>query len=213
MEEYANVPHAHGSADQPEATPDLRQRRRTAMQREIGLRAAQLFEQQGFADTTVDQIAAEAGISLRTFYRHCPVKEETLTPLLVEGVHALVDALSRRPSTEPLPEAARAALLAGSTTSDETLRIARVMLAEPALKARWLAAGRRAQDLLGPVVAERLGLAPDSLAAKATAGMLINVATTALEHWAQHPEGTTLGETTAAAYTAVAGFSRPGPTR
>ncbi|OWA00775.1 TetR family transcriptional regulator [Streptomyces sp. CS113] len=182
------------------------------MQRELALRAAHLFEEQGFADTTVEQIAANAGISLRTFYRHCPVKEEALTPLLVEGVHTLVDALARRPAAEPLPEAARSALLASSTTSEDTLRIARVMLAEPVLKARWLAAGRRAQDLLVPVVARRLGVAADSLAAKTTAGMLVNVATTALEHWALHPEDSTLGEVTSAAYTAVAGFGRAAAT-
>ncbi|EGJ73022.1 putative TetR family transcriptional regulator [Streptomyces sp. Tu6071] len=192
--------------------PDLRQRRRASVRREIALRAIELFDAQGFGETTVEQIAAAAGISLRTFYRHCAVKEEVLTPLLTEGVEELVRALAARPSGEPLVDAARTALLAGSSVNGaDTRRTARVMLAEPALKARWLAAGRRAQDLLTPVVAERVGAGPgEGVVAAALAGMLVNVATTALEYWALHPDGEPLGVVTQEAFGAVAAFGRPG---
>lgn len=120
---------------------DLRRRRRASMQRDLALGAVDLFERQGFAETTVEQIAAAAGISLRTFYRHCAVKEEALTPLLVEGVNTLVEVLAERPADEPLRDAAQAALLASSTSTStgDLRRIARLMLGEPALKARWLA--------------------------------------------------------------------------
>ncbi|WP_328773236.1 TetR/AcrR family transcriptional regulator [Streptomyces sp. NBC_00286] len=190
---------------------DLRRRRRASMQRDLALGAVDLFERQGFAETTVEQIAAAAGISLRTFYRHCAVKEEALTPLLVEGVNTLVEVLAERPADEPLRDAAQAALLASSTSTStgDLRRIARLMLGEPALKARWLAAGRRAQDLLTPVIAERLGPSADTLAASATAGMLVNVATTALEYWAGDPDSGTLADVTTSAYTAIANFNHP----
>ncbi|BDH49762.1 TetR family transcriptional regulator [Streptomyces albus] len=193
------------------AQPDLRDRRRDSVRREIALHAVDLFERQGFAGTTVEQIAEATGVSLRTFYRHCPVKEEALTPLLAEGVDALVAELARRPAGEPLTTAARAALLHSCRRSgSQTRRTARVMLGVPALKARWLAAGRRAQGLLAPLVAERTGTPADALAPAVTAGLLINVATTAVEHWACGDESLTLESVTADAFAVVTGFGATG---
>ncbi|MGW5354355.1 TetR/AcrR family transcriptional regulator [Streptomyces sp. NPDC004031] len=192
--------------------PGLRERRRSSVRREIALYAVDLFERQGFAGTTVEQIAEAAGVSLRTFYRHCPVKEEALTPLLVEGVDELVAELARRPAGEPLPVAAREALLHScSRTGSETRRTARVALAVPALMARWLAAGRRAQDLLAPVVAARTGRPADALAPAATAGLLITVLTTAVEHWARNDDSRPLAEVADEAFAAVSRFGTTPP--
>ncbi|MET8977914.1 TetR family transcriptional regulator [Streptomyces sp. NPDC004539] len=57
--------------------PDLRERRRRATQAEIEDAAIGLFERQGFDRTTVDEIAAAAGVSPSTFFRHFPTKEDT----------------------------------------------------------------------------------------------------------------------------------------
>ncbi|WP_460305659.1 TetR/AcrR family transcriptional regulator [Actinocorallia aurea] len=162
-------------------------RTRAELQRLIGVRAAELFQAKGFQATTVEEIA---GISLRTFYRHCPVKDDALTPLLAQGVDDVVAVLAARPADEPLVVSARAALVESTARTGENSRsIARVMLAEPSLKARWLAAGRQAQDLLAPALRERLGRGAGELQAAVAAGLLINVATTALEHWALHDVG------------------------
>lgn len=40
--------------------------------------ALELFTEQGFADTTVPQITARAGLTTRTFFRHFPDKREVL---------------------------------------------------------------------------------------------------------------------------------------
>ncbi|GGG16443.1 TetR family transcriptional regulator [Rhodococcoides trifolii] len=58
--------------------PDLRERRRQETKFDIACAALDLFERQGSSATTVDQIAAEAGISPSTFFRCFPSKEESV---------------------------------------------------------------------------------------------------------------------------------------
>jgi AcrR family transcriptional regulator len=52
--------------------PTLRQRRRAETAREICDAALALFEQQGSAATTIDQIAEAADVSQRTFFQYFP---------------------------------------------------------------------------------------------------------------------------------------------
>ncbi len=63
----------------------LTQRRKAATELEIARAAAALFARQGIESTTVESIADQAGISLRTFYRYFPTKEESLAPLMQVG--------------------------------------------------------------------------------------------------------------------------------
>jgi len=48
------------------------------LRRRIAGCALELFDRHGFAETTVDQIAAAAGVSRRTFFRHFPRKESVI---------------------------------------------------------------------------------------------------------------------------------------
>ncbi len=64
---------------------NLTQRRKAATELEIAKAAAALFARQGIESTTVESIADQAGISLRTFYRYFPTKEESLAPLMQVG--------------------------------------------------------------------------------------------------------------------------------
>ncbi len=63
----------------------LTTRRRAATELEIAGAAASLFARSGLAETTVEQIAEAAGVSLRTFYRYFPRKQDALVPLLRVG--------------------------------------------------------------------------------------------------------------------------------
>lgn len=62
----------------------LRERRRRQTTGEIGSVALRLFDEHGFARTTVDDIACTAGISRATFFRYFRSKEEA-------ALHDLVD--------------------------------------------------------------------------------------------------------------------------
>ncbi len=60
-----------------------------------------LFEQRGFGSVTVEDIASEAQISVRTFYRYFPSKEDVFQLHITRRSVALRAALSVRPLDEP----------------------------------------------------------------------------------------------------------------
>lgn len=56
--------------------PTLRERQQLATKREIVAAAFDLFEKQGFGNTTIEEIAQEAGVSARTVFRHFETKHD-----------------------------------------------------------------------------------------------------------------------------------------
>ena len=70
------------SGGRPPATESfalqLRVKRSELMIEELEAVALRLFEERGFRDVTVEEIASEARISTRTFYRYFPNKEDVL---------------------------------------------------------------------------------------------------------------------------------------
>ncbi|QJW36752.1 TetR/AcrR family transcriptional regulator [Cellulosimicrobium protaetiae] len=79
--------------------------------------AARLFEAQGFAGTTVAEVARAADVSERTFYLHFPTKED----LLFDHVHGFTELAwrvaeeSRTPSAAARVDAALRALVDAAT--------------------------------------------------------------------------------------------------
>ncbi|MFI7383654.1 TetR family transcriptional regulator [Streptomyces sp. NPDC049813] len=53
---------------------------RLKMRRELAAAAMELFATKGYEATTVDEIAAQAGVARRTFFRHFRSKEEAIFP-------------------------------------------------------------------------------------------------------------------------------------
>jgi mycofactocin system transcriptional regulator len=88
-----------------------RGRPRGTSPRELELIALRLFTRQGFDETTVDQIAAEAGVSSRTFFRYFDSKAAVLWHAFDTEVLALRAALAAVPSSVPLLDAIRQAVV------------------------------------------------------------------------------------------------------
>jgi AcrR family transcriptional regulator len=77
----------------------VRAQRSEMMVLELEAVALRTFEQRGF-DATVEQIAAEAHISARTFYRYFPTKEDVLQVRIDRRAARLQAALAARPVDE-----------------------------------------------------------------------------------------------------------------
>jgi TetR/AcrR family transcriptional regulator of autoinduction and epiphytic fitness len=108
--------------------------RLTDRKRQAILRAAaDQFRSFGFEASSMDRIAAEAGVSKRTVYNHFPGKEELFAETLVQLFHssAASQDVPYRADT-PLREqlGAMVALKAGAMAEPDFLALARVAIAE-----------------------------------------------------------------------------------
>src|SRR3954453_18319648 len=70
------------------------------------------FQAQGVEATSAQEIAADAGVTLRTFYRHFPSKHDLLFADYDAGLQWFRGALAARPPHAPGVESVRAAISA-----------------------------------------------------------------------------------------------------
>ncbi|MFL6154666.1 MAG: TetR family transcriptional regulator [Marmoricola sp.] len=90
--------------------PGVRERKRTETQQRIADAAARLASAHGISATTVDDIAAEAGIGRATFFRYFDSKELAIaTGLSDVGAHVLADVIAGVPADLGPLDAVRAA--------------------------------------------------------------------------------------------------------
>ena len=158
----------------------LWQRSRQAAYAEITSTAMRLFLDQGFDQTTIDQIATTAGISRRSFFRYFGTKEDVVLGGLAQQGELMRDALENVPLTVEPWEALRQALHAVDALAVEpgvTLKIAKMMYGTPSLRARSIEKHLHWQSLLVPNIRRRLGLADDDAADPAPAAIVASAIT------------------------------------
>jgi AcrR family transcriptional regulator len=163
--------------------PGLRERRKALTAAELEAAAYRLFAERGFDNVTVDDIAAEADVSRRTFFRYFASKEDVLLADHFVQLARLREAMDARPTDEPIVTALRNALL--SLTSDfeerkeKVIIRGRIMRDTPSLQARSLVHQKLWEDAMQEMVAARLGvdpvkdLRPGVVAAAALAAMRV----------------------------------------
>ncbi len=180
----------------------LRQRKRERTRAGLIAAALDLFERQGYEATTIDQIAAAADVSPRTFFRYFSTKEEVA---LGDDVGpGIISLLADRPLDEPVLESVRRVVAESlRLVSDEDraalLARLRIVYRTPSLRARrWefqLEMGR----MSGAILAARRGLPPDDLASRVTATAVFTAIEVAMDDWQQHEGRADLGAAIAAA--------------
>ena len=170
-------------------TESLRDRRKRRTAEAIVAAALELFAERGFERTTVDQIAAAADISRRTFFRYFADKEELFfaeDERLLEVVEETLD--DAAPAGEPVLELARRATraLAAHSVADPERRLARERLiaATPALQARRLAKNLRWEQAIAARLRERGSGEQEALLVPKLAMACFQ---TAYERWVRDP--------------------------
>lgn len=133
---------------------------RSERTREALRRAAMVrFLAQGVEGTSAEQIAADAGVSLRTFYRHFTSKHDLLFADYDSGLHWFRRALAARPDDEPIVESVRAAVFAFPYDVQAVTQIA-ALRAESLDPGRIVRHIRQVESDFAAAVAERLSRRP-----------------------------------------------------
>lgn len=147
-----------------EAPAGLRAQRKEETRAAIRAAAFRLFADKGYEATTVDDIAAAADVSPRTFFRYFPTKDDVVFNDHPERLEDLRRMLAARPDDEPILDSVREVIrsLAGDMDAkhDQIVASQQMALASSTLAARSLALQRELTDIITEFVADRMGVDP-----------------------------------------------------
>ncbi|MBT1545528.1 acyl-CoA-like ligand-binding transcription factor [Curtobacterium aurantiacum] len=173
----------------PAAKPGLRDIARDAVRARVAEVAIARFDADGFDQVTVEQIAAEVGISARSFHRYFPAKEDTVIGDPGRHREALAAAFRSRPADEPVWTALREAFAdlvsdSGGEDTETARRSIRVMTSTASLRARNLEKHNAWAEVLTPLVAERLAGPGVDLRARTLVQAALGCFDVAIAEWA-----------------------------
>ncbi|WP_063022688.1 TetR/AcrR family transcriptional regulator [Nocardia niwae] len=170
-----------------------REREKARVRRELVEAALRLFESHGFEQTTVQQIADAVQVSRRTFHRHFPSKLAVVFSHEEDLMAQLLASVDRRPASESVLTALRAALR--DFLLDEQDAPSRARQADTARRARQLLVDNpelRRENFIGALgrqramalnFAARAGLPGDDLRPQLTAAACFAAFGVGLDHW------------------------------
>lgn len=169
----------------------LRERKKARTKAAIQQHAVHLFRAQGFAATTVEQIAEAAEVSPSTVFRYFPTKEELVTTDLVDPV--IYAAFEEQPPELSLVQAWRGAFrssFARLTEAEMDTEHGRGFLAlsVPELWAASLGNITRGLDTMFELSARRVGREPTDPAVRHTIGAMFGVLLVAALDWLKNPD-------------------------
>ncbi|MFF5584833.1 TetR/AcrR family transcriptional regulator [Streptomyces hygroscopicus] len=165
--------------------PGLRERKKIKTRQAIRRAALRLFAEQGYEATPVDRIAAAADVSTSTVFRYFPAKEDIV--LTDEYDVLMAEAIRERPPDEPPAVSLRHAVVgllgpaAGAEREELLVRLALVQQV-PTLRARMSGGLADNGVLLGEVLAERSGRAPDDFEVRVVVGAILGALREAVFH-------------------------------
>lgn len=172
---------------------DLRARRKAQTQETIHEAAVELFEAQGVKATTVEEIAARAGVSSRTFFRHFASKEQAALPGQ-QRLRRAIDALELPDVEELGPSAAlraveemAAAVIAAEPQEDlrANQRVRRILLHEPDIRGLATAQEQELVLRLRDRLLRRGGDRLDLMSARLIAETAMLLWRSCWDHWAE----------------------------
>lgn len=153
--------------------------------------AQELFISKGFAETSVDDIAAVAGISRRTFFRYFPTKADVLWIETREELERVRRGLEAAPEHESCRDALRRAISEAYRPSQRqrtwALHRAQIVLREPAVQGPMAPHLADFRKVIAEFVARRSGCEVTDLVPVAAGASALSATLVAHEYWVGHP--------------------------
>jgi len=189
----------------------LRERNRLRTAADVETAALELFERDGYDATTVERIAARAGISSATFFRYFRAKEDVLFSGEDASADALVALVAGRPDrrrtvaalAEPVCRFAHRSV-AGPATDGQ--RLTHLVMTTPALEARSLRLRLRWEREIAAQLAREAGTDRPDLRHTLVAAIAVSCLTSALR--AGHHTGASITHLTRRAFAHCADLTR-----
>jgi AcrR family transcriptional regulator len=154
--------------------------------------ALRLFREQGYASTTVEQIAEAAEVSPSTFFRYFPTKEDVV--LQDDMDTRMIEAFERQPAglspVAAIREAIREAIASFGAEEWTAIReTTELTFSLPEVRARALDEFGRTIQVIAEAIAKRAGRAPDDSAIRTLAGAIMGVIMSATMPWGEWTGG------------------------
>jgi AcrR family transcriptional regulator len=164
----------------------LRERKKLATREALSLAAVRLALERGLEKVRVDDIAAAAGVSPRTYNNYFSSREEAICAVAAERARRVGEGLRSRPADEPLGEAIIRTMVdryAGMGEPDKDM--IRLIVSSRALRGEFLKAVAARERDLAEAIAERTGTDPvRDMYPRLVAAVVRAVGETAMETYA-----------------------------
>lgn len=165
-----------------------RGRPRSTSPRELKSIALRLFTAQGFENTTIEQIAADAGVSVRTFFRYFASKASVLFSDFEAEVEVIRAELTAAPGDVPMMDAIRGAVVSANHYRAEDIPEMRMRMnlfaTVPALSASAAEHYEAWERAISEFAGQRLGQPADSLYPLAVGRATLATCRAAYDRWA-----------------------------
>jgi AcrR family transcriptional regulator len=168
-----------------------REQNKLDTRRAIAEAALTLARRQGAGAFTVDQIAAGAGVSRRTFFNYFHSAEEALNVSTESFLELAISRFAERPADEPVLDAMIASLAATAKVQSLAVHgeLFRMAAGNPELLRAQLHAWERAETRIVEAVTDRLKGESTPLYVTALVGSVLSCAKAALQDWAADGPG------------------------
>jgi AcrR family transcriptional regulator len=166
--------------------PGLRERKRQQTRERLTRVAMALFLERGFEATTLDDIAAAADISRRSFFHYFGSKEDVVFAWQEDSTAALIAAVAARPTHESMLAAAENAISAmvRQLKPGEAIAMACLKRDNPALQARDQVKYEKLERALAEALSKRAGHKTEKLQARLVAMIAAGAMRIGGELWA-----------------------------
>ena len=167
----------------------LRERKKLAVRRALSSAAVRLAVERGLENVTIEDITAEADVSVRTFGNYFSGKYEAICALGTDRARRIGAELLGRPAREPLWEALVNAVLAHYDGADqapngEWLGGLKLVLTAPAIRGEYLKVTSEMQEVLAAAIATRARIDPSQdMYPQILAGAVTAAAQVAVRRW------------------------------